>query len=181
MRFGTDLKRVRRVAGFAQALFGRLQPLHQLPLGYGRLLEAACDLCETGHYINDSGHHKHAYYIVSNVDLAGFTNQEREFIANLCRYHRKAMPSLSHPEYQALPAEERRPLTLLIPVLRLADKLGRSPGEVELAGFEIQNSRVLIKLKSPRAPELAEWAASQISEVFHEVYGRTVVVTHERS
>ncbi len=180
-RFGTDLKHVRRVAGFAQALFGRLQSLHQLPLAYGRLLEAACDLCETGHYINDSGHHKHAYYIVANVDFAGFTTREREFIANLCRYHRKAMPSLSHPEYQALPAEERRPLTLLIPVLRLADKLGRSPDEVELGGCEIQNSRVLIKLKSPRAPDLAEWAASQVSNVFQQVYGRTVVVMHERS
>jgi exopolyphosphatase/guanosine-5'-triphosphate,3'-diphosphate pyrophosphatase len=180
-RFGADLGNARIVAKFSQFLFGRLQALHQLPLAYGRLLEAACYFCETGHYINDSAHHKHAYYIVSNVDLSGFTNHEREFVANLCRYHRKAMPSASHPEYQALAADERRPMTLLIPVLRLADNLARSPQEVELVSCEIQNAKVLVKLRSPKEPDLAEWAASQVSNVFMQVYGKAVVVTHERS
>src|SRR6202453_3946221 len=104
-----------------------MQPLHQLPLSFGRLLESACYFSETGHYINDSGHHKHAYYIAMNVDLSGFTNREREFIATLCRYHRKAMPSATHPEYQILAPDDKRALLLLIPVLRLADNLDRSP------------------------------------------------------
>jgi len=179
-RFGASLKHARRVIGFAQALFSSLQALHQLPPAYGKLLEAACYFCETGHYINDAAHHKHAYYIVSNVDLSGFTNREREVIAALCRYHRKAMPSPSHPEYQALPADERHPMTLLIPVLRLADNLARSPDEVGLTSCEVQTSRVFVKLKSPREPDLAEWAASRVSDVFDQVYGRTVVVTHDR-
>ena len=180
VRFGAVLKHARRVAGFAQILFGRLQALHQLPLAYGRLLEAACYLCESGHYINDAAHHKHACYIVANVDLSGFTNRERQFTALLCRYHRKAMPSPSHSEYQALAAAERRPLTLLIPLLRLADNLARGPEEVELANCEIQTARVLLKLKSPHAPDLAEWAASRVSNVFQQIYGRGVMVIHER-
>jgi exopolyphosphatase/guanosine-5'-triphosphate,3'-diphosphate pyrophosphatase len=181
-RFGAVLKRARRVARFAQVLYNRLQPLHELPLNYGRLLEAAAYFCETGHYINDSAHHKHAYYIVSNVDLSGFENREREFIANLCRYHRKAMPSAAHPEYQALSPDDRRPLLLLIPVLRLADNLARSPEneEVEIVSCELQASRIMVRLRAPRQPDLAEWAASRVSDVFEEVYGKTVVVTHER-
>jgi exopolyphosphatase/guanosine-5'-triphosphate,3'-diphosphate pyrophosphatase len=180
-RFGAVIGRARRVAAFAHLLFARIQPLHQLPLTFGKLLEAACYFSATGHYINDSGHHKHAYYIAANVDLSGFTNREREFIAILCRYHRKAMPSPAHPEYQALPAEERRPLLLLIPLLRLADNLARNPDqeELDLTSCEIQPSRVVLKLRSPREPDLAEWAASRVSDVFDEVYGRTVVVTHE--
>ncbi len=181
MRFGAVLGHARRVAAFAQVLFSRLQPLHQLPLDYGRLLEAACYFCETGPYIHDSAHHKPAFYIVSNVDLSGFTNRERAFIAILCRYHRKAMPSPSHPEYQMFAADEKRPLTLLIPILRLADNLARSPQEVELVSCEIQNTRVLVKLRSPQEPDLAEWAASQVSDVFAQVYDKAVVVTHERA
>jgi exopolyphosphatase/guanosine-5'-triphosphate,3'-diphosphate pyrophosphatase len=159
-----------------------LQPLHQLPLNYGRLLEAASYFCETGHYINDSAHHKHAYYIVSNVDLSGFENREREFIANLCRYHRKAMPSATHSEYQALAPDDRRPLLLLIPVLRLADNLARSPQNdaVEMVSCEIQPTRVFVRLRAPREPDLAEWAASRVSDVFDEVYGKSIVVSHER-
>src|SRR5262249_49923482 len=151
-------------------LYSQLQPLHLLALNYGRLLEAAAYFSGVGHYINDSGHHKHAYYIISNVDLSGFENPEREFIANLCRYHRKAMPSATHPEYQALNPDHRRPLLLLIPVLRLADNLARSPHneEVEIVGCEIQPTRVQVKLRAPRPPDLAEWAASRVSDVFEE-------------
>jgi exopolyphosphatase/guanosine-5'-triphosphate,3'-diphosphate pyrophosphatase len=182
-KFGAQLSHARRVAGFSQVLFSRLQPLHQLPLNYGRLLEAASYFSETGHYINDSGHHKHAYYLVSNVDLSGFTNRERELIANLCRYHRKAMPSAAHPEYQVLTPDDRRPLLLLIPILRLADNLARSPeqDQVQIVSCEIQATRVLVKLRSTHEPDLAEWAASRVSQVFDEVYGRAVAVSHERA
>jgi exopolyphosphatase/guanosine-5'-triphosphate,3'-diphosphate pyrophosphatase len=182
-RFGAPVRNSRRVAALGHALFTRLQPLHQLPPNYGRLLEAACYFSETGHYINDAAHHKHAYYIIANVDLSGFTNREREVIANLCRYHRKAMPSPAHPEYTALSPEDRRPVLLLIPILRLADNLARSPEqeEAELAGFEIQPSRVLLKLKGSREPDLAEWAASRVSDVFAQVYGRPVIVNFEKA
>ena len=181
-RFGASLKHARRVAEFGRLLFAHLQPLHQLALNYGRLLDAACYFSETGHYINDSGHHKHAYYIVANVDLSGFDNREREFIANLCRYHRKAMPSPAHPEYQALAPEERRPLQLLIPILRLADNLARSPEEdVGILSCEIQPARVMVKLKASREPDLAEWAASRVSDVFEQVYGRALAIAYERA
>ncbi len=182
-RFGASLGHARRIAQYAQYLFAHLQPLHQLALNYGRQLEAACYFSNTGHYINDSGHHKHAYYIVANVDLSGFTNREREFIANLCRYHRKAMPSAAHPEYQALAPEDRRPLHLLIPILRLADNLARSPEQdnIQIVSCEIQPARVLLKLRAAREPDLAEWAASRVSDVFEEVYGHPVVINYERS
>src|SRR5579871_6592493 len=176
-RFGVVLKNSRQVAGFSQSFFARLQPLHQLPLSYGRLLEAACYFCETGHYINDAAHHKHAYYIVANLDFAGFTKRERDFIACLCRYHRKAMPSPAHAEYQALPAEDKRALMLLFPVLRLVCNLDRSgEREVKLLGCDIQIGRVLVRLQSQRELDLAEWAASQVSEVFRHVYGRAVMI-----
>lgn len=180
-RFGIVLKQARQVAGFSHTLFGRLQPLHQLPLAYGRLMEAASYFCDIGHYINDAAHHKHAYYIVANLDFSGFTSRERIFIACLCRYHRKAVPSLAHPEYQALTADEKRSLLLLVPILRLADNLDRGRDQdVDLTSCEIQPTRVALKVKSPRKPDLTEWAASRVSDLFRDVYGLGVIVTHER-
>jgi exopolyphosphatase / guanosine-5'-triphosphate,3'-diphosphate pyrophosphatase len=181
-RFGVVLPHARKVAGFSQTLFSRLEPLHQLPLAYGRLLEAASYFCDTGHHVNDSGHHKHAYYIVSNVDFSGFTNRERVFIATLCRYHRKAMPSAAHPEYQILAPDDKRALLLLIPVLRLADNLDRSRDQdVEVSSCDISSSQVILKLTSPREPDLAEWAAARVSDAFRQVYGRSLEVSYERS
>jgi exopolyphosphatase/guanosine-5'-triphosphate,3'-diphosphate pyrophosphatase len=181
-RFGVKVKHAHQVAGFARLLFHRMLALHQLPLAYGRLLEAAAYLCDTGHYISDSGHHKHAYYVIANADLSGFTVREREFIANLCRYHRKAMPSLAHSSYQAMPPEDRRALMLLIPILRLADNLDRTREQnVELESCEIRPGVVVVNLRSSHAPELTEWAAAKVSEVFRNVYSLDVSVTQDRA
>src|SRR5262249_23360470 len=91
-RYGVPLDHARKVADVANHLFLALQPLHHLPLGTGKLLEAAAYLIDTGHYISSVSHHKHSYYLVSNSDMAGFTDRERFSIAALCRYHRKTLP-----------------------------------------------------------------------------------------
>ena len=74
---------------------------------FGRLLEAAAYLHDIGHYVSDTRHHKHSYYLVANSDLPGFTLNERELIANLCRYHRKALPTPEHGNLQILDGEGR--------------------------------------------------------------------------
>ena len=176
-RFGIAVKDAHLVADYAVDLFAATGGLHQLPAAYGRLLEAACYFCDTGHYINDAAHHKHAYYIVANVDFSGFTDRERALIAALCRYHRKAMPQESHSEFTTLAADDKRALILLIPLLRLADNLDPSRShEIQLAGCEVGDSRVVIKLLSAHELDLTEWAASRVSEVFRQVYGRSLLM-----
>ena len=54
---------------------------------------------------------------------------ERELIANLCRYHRKAMPTPEHGNLQLLDVEGQRAVAYLIPLLRMADSLDRSHGQ----------------------------------------------------
>ena len=105
--YGVPLRHARKVARLANDLFLGFQNAHRLPAHYGRLLEAAAYLHDTGHYVSDTRHHKHSYYLVANSDLPGFTLTERELIANLCRYHRKAMPTPEHGNLQLL--DVRRP------------------------------------------------------------------------
>jgi exopolyphosphatase/guanosine-5'-triphosphate,3'-diphosphate pyrophosphatase len=181
-RFGIALENARKMAGFSRALYERLAQLHQLPPAFGRLLEAACYLSNTGHYISDSSHHKHSYYVVANADFSGFTNREQQFIAALCRYHRKAMPSQAHFEYQALEVGDKRALNLLIPLIRLADSLERSPDiDIELARCEVQDGRVKITLRALSEPDLAEWSAERVASAFRLAYGRSLAVDYEKA
>ena len=181
-RFGVVLDEVRQIAGFSRALFERLAPMHQLPPAFGRLLEAACYLCNTGHYISDAAHHKHSYYVVANADFSGFTNREQQFIAALCRYHRKAMPAAAHAEYQSLPADDKRALNLLIPLIRLADSFERSPRrDIELARCEVQDGLVKITLRAAHEPDLAEWSAERSAGAFRQIYGCDIAVGYEQS
>ncbi len=176
-RFGVDLKHARKVAHFSLELFHTLGNLHQLPPGEGRLLEAAAYLRDVGHAISDTGHHKHSLYIVSNADLGGFTDTERLHVAMLCRYHRKSMPVPRHGEFMALPPENRRAITLLAPLLRIADALDRSREQrVEQIECTVAPNGVILKLKASQDIELEKWAVEGAAAAFWQVYGRPLVV-----
>jgi exopolyphosphatase/guanosine-5'-triphosphate,3'-diphosphate pyrophosphatase len=182
-RYGVSLEHARKVADVANHLFVAMHPLHRLPLGAGKLLEAAAYLIDIGHYISSVSHHKHSYYVVSNSDMAGFTDRERFMIAALCRYHRKALPNPVHGIYQALSAAERHTLMLLIPILRLADNLDRSRTQL-IQGVEFRlkdDGEVVLQVRAHGDIDLEQWAAERAGEVFHQVYERPVSVMKARS
>jgi exopolyphosphatase/guanosine-5'-triphosphate,3'-diphosphate pyrophosphatase len=180
-RFGVARPHARKVAGFAVTLFEALQPLHKLAPAYGRLAEAAAYLHDVGHYIADSSHHKHSYYVVANSDISGFTARERELIANLCRYHRKALPSSDHENLRPLPAEDKEALVRLIPVLRLADGLDRGHAQrVERIVCALRDGEFALELHASGDIGLEKWAAEQVSSLFEEVYRHRLVLRPQR-
>ena len=180
-RFGVPLKHARKVAALANEMFESLAPLHKLPPFYGKLLDAACHLRDIGHYISATGHHKHSSYVVMNSDLPGFTQQERSFIAVLCRYHRKSLPQLRHPEFQSLTPESRRGILYLAPLLRLADGLDRTRDQrVHSIQCQMRNGDVVIQIDSPDDTGLEQWAAERAAESFRQAYDRDLSVARAR-
>jgi exopolyphosphatase/guanosine-5'-triphosphate,3'-diphosphate pyrophosphatase len=176
-RYGVQAEHAHKVASLAHDLFLALTPLHKLPPQQGRMLEAAAYLHDIGHYVSDTGHHKHSYYLVLNSDMAGFTDAERQFIASLCRYHRRSSPTPRHPQFQALDANGRQSLILLTPLLRLADSLDR--GHAQRVGritVELRSGNVVLTLHPGGELELEMWAAERIADLFHETYGVPLVV-----
>jgi exopolyphosphatase / guanosine-5'-triphosphate,3'-diphosphate pyrophosphatase len=178
LRYGVATRHVRKVVEIARGLFHALQPLHQLPLEFGKLLEAAAYLHDTGHFVNDASHHKHSYYLVANSDLPAFTNREREFVANLCRYHRKSLPAPHHDGLKSLSQDEAQALVRLIPLLRVADGLGRGHSQrIPPMECRIESGQVTIRVASPEDIDLELWATERIGEVFRQVYGLPIVVS----
>ena len=181
-RYGVQVTHARKVAELARRLFESLQSLHRLPPALGKLLEAAAYLHDVGHYVSDTAHHKHSYYLVVNSDLPGFTDTERQLIAVLCRYHRRAMPVSRHSPFQALDPESRRAILLLTPLLRIADSLDRSH---EQRVFDLQvhlrNGSVAIALESGQDPDLELWAAERVADSFRETYQLPLTLTKVRS
>jgi exopolyphosphatase/guanosine-5'-triphosphate,3'-diphosphate pyrophosphatase len=178
--YGVALRHARKVARLANDLFMGFQNVHRLPAPYGRLLEAAAYLHDIGHYVSDTRHHKHSYYLVANSDLPGFTLNERELVANLCRYHRKTLPAPEHSNLQLLDTEGRRAVSYLIPILRLADSLDRSHGQrIRSAEVRQRESDFVIALNVPADTDidLEFWAAERLAEIFRQVYNRPIVIT----
>jgi exopolyphosphatase/guanosine-5'-triphosphate,3'-diphosphate pyrophosphatase len=180
-RYGVSLDHARNVAHIASLLYSALHPLHQLAPAYGKLLEAAAYLIDVGHYVSNTGHHKHSYYVVSNSDMPGFNERERMLVAALCRYHRKSMPAAVHHAYQALTADEKRVLLLLIPLLRLADNMVRDPRErIHRLESRVQNGTVNLVVHADSDIDLEQWGAERAGETFKQIYGRGISVMKAR-
>ena len=176
-RFGVDVPHARKTAELAGTLFDGLKPVHTLPAECGKLLEAAAYLVDIGHFVSDMGHHKHSQYLVANADLPAFTAEERGIISQLCRFHRKSMPSARHVSYQNLLPANQRVVLRLVPLLRLADALDRSHDQrVDTLAVELLADQVIIALRSDADTNLELWAGEKAGEVFRQVYGLPLVL-----
>jgi len=118
---------------------------------------------------------------VVNSDMPGFTERERLMVAALCRYHRKALPASMHTAFQALTAEERRALLMLLPLLRLADNMVRGPEErIHSVDCKLSTGEVVLEVHADGDIDLEQWGAERASEVFRQIYNRTISVTRAR-
>ena len=180
-RYGVSREHARKVAEISALLFHALQPLHGLPPESGKLLEAAAYLHDVGHFVSGTSHHKHSYYVVSNSDMAGFTERERLLIATLCRYHRKSLPNPLHNTFQALGTDDRKMLMPLIPILRLADNLVLGDNH-HILGVDctLKNGAVVLEVRARGDIDLEQWGVDRAGEAFRQVYSRPVSVVEVR-
>jgi exopolyphosphatase/guanosine-5'-triphosphate,3'-diphosphate pyrophosphatase len=169
-----------QVAKLAVLLFDRTQRLHKLNSEARSYLYYAALLHDIGYYISHSEHHKHSYYMISNAELLGFTNEEIEIIANVARYHRKSHPKLKHEGFVKLATDEHRELVRrLSAILRVADGLDR--GHIAaVSSFSLTSSRAGLNLalmgnkETPRGLTLEIWGAERKKLLFEEVFGRVL-------
>jgi exopolyphosphatase/guanosine-5'-triphosphate,3'-diphosphate pyrophosphatase len=170
-RYEVSLKHVRHVAFLAQRLFHILQPIHRLPPDAGKLLEAASILHDIGHFVSNTGHHKHSAYLVENSDMPGFTDKERMTIAALCRFHRKSMPQQRHANFQALDVEARRWVMCLAAILRMADSLDRGHAQkVRDISSSLRDGTVCFSVDAETDADLEIWSATDRAKIFSDLY-----------
>src|SRR6266849_2468503 len=121
-----DWPHARQVMRLSAQLFEATLPLHYLDGSALRLLERAAFLHNAGMLIEQRRHHKHSFRLIKETSLPDFTDEERHEIACIARYHRRALPSLSHEEFAALNPSARKRVSALAALLRVADALDYS-------------------------------------------------------
>ncbi len=116
----------RHIADLAGRIFDGVRVRLDLPEDARDLLVAGALLHDVGYLVSHSGHHKHAYHLILHGDIRGFSGREIELIANIARYHRRAFPKKSHPNFARLDPADRRLVRSLAGILRVADGLDRT-------------------------------------------------------
>ena len=142
------------------------------------LLEAGALLANTGLFISHSGHHKHSYYVIRNSEhLMGFTDREIELIAQVARYHRKGRPAEKHPEFAALPADDRARVRAMAGLLRVAIGLDRNhDGAVERLNVKDEGDVVRIELVGEGDLPLEAYTATERRGLLAELLDADVVI-----
>jgi len=157
--------------------------LHDYGAHERELLEYAALLHDVGIFISRSGHHRHSFYLIRHSELAGFTDEEIQIMANLAYFHRKSPPKARHPHFQSLSRDNQKMVRRLSILLRLAEGMDRSHlALITEARLIVRGKRAELTMISSGDPNLEQWYVSDETSMFEEAFGLplTVEVRGER-
>ncbi|MCX5727475.1 MAG: HD domain-containing protein [Nitrospirae bacterium] len=136
--------------------------------------EYAAILHDVGYLINARQHHKHAYYLITNSEVGGLSGDEIQVVANVARYHRRAVPRLKHEEFGPLSPKYKRIVRILSSLLRIADGLDRTHFSVVRTLDVRLGATVTISVHVTGDAELETWTAAGRADLFERVFRRRV-------
>jgi exopolyphosphatase / guanosine-5'-triphosphate,3'-diphosphate pyrophosphatase len=162
------------VANLALRLFDQTKREHHLGQQERTWLEYAAILHDVGYLINPRQHHKHAYYLITHSDVSGLTAEEIDVVANIARYHRRALPALKHEEFDRLPPRLQRVVKILASLLRIADGLDRTHFSLVQTVNVKFGKQITIEVHLAGDAEMELWAAKNRADLFELVFHRRV-------
>lgn len=144
------------------------------------LLKYSAFLHECGKFVNISGHHKHAHYLIINSNLMGFNQSELEVIASLVRFHRKRTARLNDEDLGRFDQDDAGWIVKFSSLLRLAVSLDRGRlrrvERVHLAGGRSGKSVLTVGFKSNEDNRSELYELNCEKEPFEKAFGTTLEV-----
>lgn len=126
-RYELEPLHAQQVKKLALIIFDKTKGLiHNMKESERELLAAGALLHDIGYYISERDHHKNSHKLILQDMPEGFSAKEIKIIANIARYHRGKMPNKKHASYMSLPEKDRKIVSMLSAIVRLADALDRT-------------------------------------------------------
>lgn len=171
-RFEYEEGHAHHVAKLAEQIFDTLAPAFGLNRHQRTLLSSAALLHDVGYIIAHDSHHKHSQYLIKNSELTGFSEAERLVIANVARYHSRALPKERHADFAALKETDREAVWRLGAILRVADALDRRhDGRVLSVACERDKNSIHLRLESSLSCSHEMIAVEQKRDMFVQAFG----------
>lgn len=181
-KYAFDEKHARFVADISVRLFRVLRRDFHLDPRHELLLRVAALLHEIGGFISNRSHHKHSMYLIQNSGLFGLSREDVALAALIARYHRRALPSLNHPEYAALDRDSRIAVSKIAAILRVADALDRNHLQQILnPTITLTKDELVIIVDGAEDLTLERLALKEKGPLFEDIYGLKVVLREGRA
>lgn len=160
------------VAALGDIIFDALQDRHGMGTRERVLMHVAGLIHETGLFVSNRGHHKHSYYLIDNSDIFGLSRKQIRLVALISRYHRRAMPKVSHEGYGSLDREARIMVSKLAAIHRVADALDRSLTQrIQNIECEVDEGNLWITVPGVNDFTVENIALKEKGNLMEHVYG----------
>lgn len=173
-RLEPEPEHTRHVAHLAVRLFDETIRLHGLGEDERVLLQGAARLHDIGWPMSKRGvrHHKISARLIRQQSWPHLRPSEVEIVAQVARYHRRAIPCADHREFDRLPKPRQEIVRRLAALMRLADALDRSHLQlVRDLTVCITDHHLQVTLASRIPPEREIAAAHKKGDLAVEVFG----------
>jgi CHAD domain-containing protein/HD superfamily phosphodiesterase len=142
------------------------------------ILEIAALLHDVGRSVDENGHHKTSYRMIRRLPPPlGWRKGDLVEAAMVARYHRGALPSMRQKAFQGTPLSQRKEISRLAAILRLASAFDASrDGRIERLEAKSQNGFLLIAAQGYSARDQAAETIAAARHLLETVGGRPVMV-----
>ncbi|HEV3117007.1 MAG TPA: hypothetical protein VGY58_08150 [Gemmataceae bacterium] len=105
-------------------------------------------------------------------DLRGLSVRQRELVANVALYHRRAVPKRKHDNFARLAPADQDIVRRLSAILRVADGFDRMHTQrIQSVRCRGKDDRVYITVTADQSPDVDLWGAQQKGKFFGKVFG----------
>jgi exopolyphosphatase/guanosine-5'-triphosphate,3'-diphosphate pyrophosphatase len=176
-KYHYDENHAERVRELSARLFDEIKTEQRMTDTHRLYLEVAALLHDIGLFVSSRSHHKHSLYLISSSELFGLRKRELELIANIARYHRRALPQRSHVSFVSLDRDERMIVSKLAAILRVANALDKDHMQ-KIMDLKIHREGDQIVLSVQKVSDLAmgRLALASRSDFFTEIFGKKIIL-----
>jgi exopolyphosphatase/guanosine-5'-triphosphate,3'-diphosphate pyrophosphatase len=165
------------VARLALEFFDGLVELHKLGSLERCWLECASTLHDIGLSKAGGGHNKKSAQIIVNDTTLPFASKSRRIIANIARYHRKALPKKKHYNLTTLDRETIQNVKTLSSFLRVADALDYThESNVKSLHLRVGAKKITVECFAKKKSLLEEQAFNKKKDLFEKMFSKQLVL-----
>jgi exopolyphosphatase/guanosine-5'-triphosphate,3'-diphosphate pyrophosphatase len=169
-----DIPHSLQVQKLSFSIFDQMREYHQLDDEARFLLGGACLLHDLGLSKSAIKHHKISQQMIKKIEFHYLDKYEKELIALISRYHRKAHPQARHKSFIRLEDKDKNMVSRLSAIIRIADGLDRShTSAVESIKVEKKGGGFRFILKG-KISETDLYGFNKKKDLFEEVFGGKV-------
>ena len=160
------------VENMSLQIFDAVAPLHGMSRRDRFLLQVSSILHDIGKFVSLRRHYFYSYRLIYSSDILGFTEEEKEIIANVAYYHSKGNPSDVDVNFARLGRDAKVKVAKLAAMIRLADSVDRShrqkavPCDIRLRGETLE-----FRVAPVEDISLEKWTFDDKAVFFENVHG----------